>query len=173
MYGRRPPPPSSASRFKRFDVIFGGVFLVIGLLALTAAGLLYFFLHDDPKLNAPIWAIIAGPVGVGTIFTLLGGTFFLMGLRKLNKETYLLRVGTTTEATVVAIEPTGTRVNNQRLWHVRYVYDDMIGGTYEGLSGHLSPDDAQSFSLGGKAFIRYDPQKPSSSMWLGREELPY
>jgi hypothetical protein len=169
----RPSPKSSASRYKRFDVIFGGAFLGIGLIALLAASLLYLFLHDDRSIKAPILAVVAGPLGVGIIFTLLGGTFVILGLRQLNKETRLLQVGTTTEATIVAIEMTGTRVNNQTLWHIRYVYDDMIGGTHEGVSGHLAPNDAQSFRLGEKAFIRYDPQRPSVSMWLGREELPW
>jgi hypothetical protein len=169
---RRPPPGSSAGRFRRFDVIFGGVFLGIGLFALLASAGLHAFLHDDPSIEAPIWAILAAPLGVGTVFSILGGTFVLMGLRKIRRETHLLQAGTTTEATVVAIERTGTRVNNQRLWHVRYVYDDIISGTHEGVSGHLAPDDAQSFRLGQKAFVRYDPQRPSSSMWLGREELP-
>ena len=58
------------------------------------------------------------------------------------------------------------------LWHIRYVYDHLFGGTHAGVSSHLSPDDAQSFRLGGKAFVRYDPEQPSSSIWLGREELP-
>ena len=169
----RPPPGSSASRYKRFDLIFGGVFLGIGIVALLVGSLLYLFLHDDPSIKAPILAIVAAPLGVGTVFSILGGTFVSLGLRQLRKETHLLQAGTTTEATIVAIERTGTRVNNQRLWHIRYVYDDMIGGTYEGVSGHLAPDDAQSFRLGEKAFIRYDPQRPSSSMWLGREELPW
>jgi len=171
MYGR-PPPASSASRYKRFDVIFGSVFLGLGVAALIAASLLYSFLHDSPKLDAPIWAILAAPLGIGIVFSCLGGTFVMLGLRQLSKESHLLQVGTTTKATVVAIEATGTRVNNQTLWHVRYVYDDLIGSTHEGVSGHLSAEDAQSFRLGGKAFVRYDPQRPSSSMWLGREELP-
>jgi hypothetical protein len=172
MYGRL-PPASSSSRYKRFDVIFGGVFLSLGVAALIAGSLLYLFLHNDPKLGAPIWAIVAAPFAVGTVFSCLGGAFVMMGVRQLNREYRLLQVGTTTEATVVAIEATGTRVNNQRLWHVRYVYDDMIGGTHQGVSGHLSAEDAQSFRLGGKAFVRYDPQQPSTSMWLGREELPW
>src|SRR5882672_10798053 len=144
MYGRL-PPASSASRFKRFDLIFGGVFLGLGVAALIAASLLYIFLHDSPKLNAPIWAVLAAPLAVGTVFTCLGGTFVMLGLRQLSKESHLLQVGTTTEATVVAIETTGTRVNGRTLWHVRYVYDDMMGGTYEGVSSHLAAEDAQSF----------------------------
>jgi hypothetical protein len=93
-------------------------------------------------------------------------------LREVHKEERLLDFGTTTEATVVAVERTRTRVNGRFLWHVRYVFDDLIGVAHEGTSSYLSEDDAQSYRLGEKAFVRYDPQRPSSSMWLGREELP-
>ena len=38
------------------------------------------------------------------------------------------------------------------------------------MSGYLERVDAQSFQVGDQAFIRYDPQDPSASIWMGRED---
>jgi len=157
---------------KRFNVIFGSIFLTIGIVALLAASGLFLLLEPGPGVHAPIWAIAAAPTAIGLVFTILGGTFMVIGLRQASKETRLLRDGTTTEATVVAIERTGNRLGNRWLCRIRYVYDDFNGGTHEGTSGLLSEEDALSYRLGEKAFIRYDAARLSSSIWLGREELP-
>jgi len=171
MRSDRQPRPTSAV-IKRFEVWFGGIFFTIGVGALVAASVLFLTLRNDPSTGSTIWAYLGAPLGVGTAFTLLGGAFIWRGLHQLRKEARLRESGTTTEATVSAVEPTNTRVNRRRLWRVRYSYEDMNGGLYAGDSGYLTAEDAQSYGVGDRAFIRYDPASPSANVWLGREELP-
>ena len=142
------------------------------MVALAIAAVLWVIFANDPLSRMVTLTVIAAPVGVGVSFSALGGTFMYFGLRRARLEERLLQVGTTAEATIVAIERTGTRVNRRHLWRGRYVYDDMLGAVYQGESGYLSAEDAQSYLIGEKAFIRYDPERPASSIWLGREEYP-
>lgn len=166
----RQQPRRTTPAIKRFNVWFGAIFLSIGVVALVVSTLLYLLLPPDPR--TPILAILAAPMAVGLAFSILGGTFMSVGLRRARMEERLLQVGTIAEATIVAIERTGTRVNRRHLWRIRYVYDDQLGGAREGESGYLSAEDAQSYQIGEQAFIRYDPEQPASSMWLGREAYP-
>jgi hypothetical protein len=164
-------PRRTTPAIRRFEVWFGGIFLSIGLVALLVAAILFAVLSTRPAYGAMMWAFLGAPLGLGVVFSLLGGTFVLRGLAKVRTAERLLQSGTTTEATVVAVEPTNTRVNRRILWHVRYTYEDMYGTMHPGESGYLAPEDAQTFHVGDRAFVRYDPASPATSAWLGREEL--
>src|SRR4051794_32116494 len=94
--GRRPRPTSSNVR--RFDVWFGGIFLAIGLTALVASAGIFLGLRPDRTPGTDTWAYLGAPVGVGTAFTLLGGVFFGLGLRRLRRDARLRQTGTTAEA---------------------------------------------------------------------------
>jgi Protein of unknown function (DUF3592) len=85
-------------------------------------------------------------------------------------EQRLQEVGLTTRGRVVSVERTNTRLNGRYLWQVRYEYRDASGRTYEGVSGYLERLEAQSFRVGEEAFVRYDPQQPSASVWVGRAD---
>jgi hypothetical protein len=163
-------PQRTSVATRRFKVWFGGIFLTIGLLALLVAAIVYLVLSQVLEMGALIWAFIGAPLGLGVSFSALGGTFIWLGLRQARKEQRLRQFGTTIEGTVVAIEPTGTRVNRRVLWHVRYTYQDMNGATHDGESGYLSADEAQSYVIGDTVLVRYDPASPATSAWVGREE---
>lgn len=159
------------SRFvKRFEVWFGGIFLAIGVGALLMAAILFLVLGSDPGMGSRIWAFLLSPLTIGTIFSALGGVYLARGLRKVRREERLLQHGTTTEATVTAIEETNTRVNRRYLWRIRFAFDDLHGMPRGGESGYLSGEEAQSYHVGEHAFIRYDPARPAECIWLGREE---
>jgi hypothetical protein len=167
-----PRPPRTSAAIKRFDVWFGGIFLAIGLAALVVSAAILLGLRPGSAPGRDTWSYLGGPLAVSAGFTVLGGILFGIGLRKVRREARILQVGTTTEATVSAVEPTNTRVNRRRLWCVRYSYEDMNGGLHAGDSGYLTAEDAQSYRVGEQVFIRYDPASPATSIWLGREELP-
>jgi hypothetical protein len=134
------------------------------------ATVLYVVLGRDPEMGSRIWAFLLSPLTVGIIFATLGAISMARGMRKVRREERLRQHGTTTEATVTAIEMTNARVNRRPLWRVRFVFDDLYGTAREGESGYLSAEEAQSYRVGEQAFIRYDPERPSESIWLGREE---
>lgn len=162
--------PRTSTFVRRFEVWFGGLFLAIGGGALLMAAILYLVRGSDPGIGSRIWAFLLSPLTIGTIFSALGAVYLARGLRKVRREERLRQHGTTTEATVTAIEETHTRVNRRPLWWVRYVYEDLHGASREGESGYLSVEEAQSYRVGERALIRYDPERPAESIWLGREE---
>jgi hypothetical protein len=163
-------PRRTSTAVRQFNVWFGAIFLIIGLVALLIGASVFLSLRGVPGMGNEIGAFLGAPLGVGTVFSLLGGTFMAIGLRRASQERRLLLSGTTGEATVTSVESTNTRINRRRLWHVRYTYTDMIGGVYEGDSGYLSAEEAQSYHVGERTFIRYDPNQASASVWLGRDE---
>jgi hypothetical protein len=165
-------PPRTPGAMRRFKIWFGAIFLTLGIVALLIGSVGFVTLRPLLGIGEQIWAYVGAPFALGIAFSILGGTFVWLGVQQLRKEQRLLRFGTTTEATIVEIEMTGTRVNRRRLWHIRYTYDDMYGVAHAGESGYLTAEDAQSYRVGGTAFVRYDPSSPSTSIWLGREELP-
>jgi hypothetical protein len=166
-----PGCPRTPKFFKRFEIFFGRLFLAIGAAALLMAAVLFLVLRDEPGMGSRIWAFLISPLTLGVIFLAVGASYLRRGLRQARKEERPLQVGTTTEATVTSIEPTNTRVNRHPLWRVRYAFDDLHGTPREGQSSNLSEAEAQSYQIGEQIFIRYDPEQPSESIWLGRVEL--
>ena len=162
--------PRTSPFVRRFEVWFGGIFLAIGTAALALAAILFVTLGADPEMGSQVWAFLISPLTVGTIFAALGGFSLVRGLRRARKEERLLQHGTTVEATVTTIEQTHTKVNRRRLWRIRFVFDDLYGAPHEGQSGYLAREEAQSYRVGEQAFVRYDPERPAESIWLGREE---
>jgi Protein of unknown function (DUF3592) len=165
-------PPRTSAAIRGFKLWFGGIFLTIGLVALLIAGVLYLVLGVSLGMGDLVWAFIGAPLGIGVAFTALGGTYVWLGVRQRRTTQRPLQFGTTTEATVTAIEMTGTRVNRRRLWHVLYTYEDMYGAVHTGESRYLSAEEAQSYRLGETVFVRYDLTSPATNAWLGREEWP-
>jgi hypothetical protein len=163
---------------RRVNVWFGAIFLTIGLVAATIGTIVLVtsawqhLLDGDAKAQQAVWSVVAAPLGIGAAFSILGGVFVVLGLREARREARIFQTGTTTEGTVVDLERTGTRVNRRYLWKIRYAYDDLTGVSHEGKSGYLSAEDAHSYRVGEQAYVRYDPQQPSSSIWLGRDDLP-
>jgi hypothetical protein len=52
------------------------------------------------------------------------------------------------------------------VWYVKYRYADRSGARYEGKSGLLWHDP--NFELeDGTGWIRYDPDHPGQSVWIG------
>lgn len=159
----------TADAFQRFEVWFGCIFLGIGLVALFLAGTLYAGLSRSPQHWPKRWAFLGAPIGIGIIFSVMGGGFAGYGLWQFSIDQHILASGTTTRATVTEVEQTYTRVNGRYLWRVRYQYT-AGGATHGGASGLLDIREAQTWRPGDQAFVRYDPAQPSMSVWLGREQ---
>ena len=75
--------------------------------------------------------------------------------------------GVTTQAVVVAVEPTNVRINRVTQWRIGYEFRDRSGRTLRGESDLLAPQSAQAWSPGDHGTVRYDPDKPEDSVWLG------
>lgn len=161
---------------KHFDIWFGAIFGTIGVVALiVGVGLGVFFRWRPPRQRTTLLFLIL-PFGLGLAFATVGGVFASQGLAAQRLEERLRASGVTTQARVVAVERTFTRLNGRYLWKIRYEYSDPTGRVHEGESGYLERVDAESYRVGEQAFARYDPQQPSASIWLvreGRASAPY
>lgn len=102
---------------------------------------------------------------LGSIFTLIGGFFFFTNAFRVWRSWSILRGGTPAEGTVLAIEPTNTRINRTRQWEVRYQYRDHAGRTHEGTSGNLAPNEAHAYAVGDTVKVRFSRERPEASAW--------
>jgi hypothetical protein len=75
--------------------------------------------------------------------------------------------GVTTQATVVDVAPTNVRINRVTQWRIGYEFRNRSGRTLRGESDLLAPQSAQAWSLGDHGTVRYDPDRPEDSVWLG------
>jgi len=158
---------------ERFEVWYGGIFVVMGLIAFVIAGLLYGGLGRATRRRGGLWDVLATPLTIGALFTVLGSVFAGYGLWKDRVERNVMENGVTVRAYVRGPEPTLTRVNGAYLWRIKYQYQDQTGQAQEASTGFMSPDEAQLWKSAEVAFVKYDPARPSDSVWLGiREDSP-
>lgn len=129
-------------------LVAGAMFIVIGLVQAVRDGEVLF----------PI---------IGVVVATVGGVLFRRGLVDVRRELRLQRVGIPAEATVTAVTETNFRYNRERQWVVHYRYMDSDGRTQEGKSGYLSPDEAADWEEGQTVAVRFDPARPSESIWIG------
>jgi hypothetical protein len=124
-----------------------------------------------PPRERTTWVFVCLPLGIGVLSTLIGGFWGGGALNELQLEERLRASGVTIRATVVDVERTGSRRNGRYLWQVRYEYQDATGTFHEGVSGSMERTEARRFAVGEQVYVRYDPARPSASIWLGREDV--
>lgn len=107
---------------------------------------------------------------VSAVALVVGLAILLRQLRRLRAEQRLWRVGLVAEASVVGIEQSNVTFNRRPLWHVLYEFVDSAGGRHTGRSGYLALADAQAWQAGGRGAVRYDPDAPDQSIWVGELE---
>lgn len=105
---------------------------------------------------------------VTPVFALLGVVLAWPGWRRIGVLLRLQRRGAAAPATVVGVAPLGIRVNRIPQWCLRYEFRDGAGQSQQGVSDNLHPDEATEWHVGDQGAVRYDPQRPSDSVWLGR-----
>jgi hypothetical protein len=156
---------------KHFDLVFGAIFGSIGMVALVAGAVMCAVFVRRPPKERTTWLFVCLPLGIGILFTGIGGFWGGGAWNQIQLEERLRASGVTVRATVVEVERTGSRLNGRHLWRVRYEYQDPTGAFHEGVSGYLERIEAQRFSIGERVYVRYDPARPSASVWLGREDV--
>lgn len=121
----------------------------------------------DPDANVVISIVF---LVAGVVFGGIGGVLFGRAVRGLLRARRLLRSGVATEATVTGVEGTNVSFNRRQQFRVRYRYPDQQGAEHEGNSGYLDWDEASTWKEGDHVSVRYDPQRPVDSHWVGRTE---
>jgi len=104
---------------------------------------------------------IRGLIGciMSVAFSLTGGPYW--------NDLILDRSGVTTEAVPTAVEPTGIRVNNRRVFRVHYTFADTAGTTRAGSAGTTSGGVVSQARHHTPLEIEYDPRSPERSRLRG------
>lgn len=105
---------------------------------------------------------------LGSIFTAIGGTFFVRAVTGARREAYLRQQGVTTHGTIVALEPRNLKVNGVQQWHLRFEYRDFQGQRHEETIT-IPVHDAETWKVGESGRVLYDSNRPARAVWLGRE----
>ncbi len=105
---------------------------------------------------------------VGAAVGSIGGFIVFNAVRKRRREKDLPRTGKIAEATVTDIGPSYLRINGVSQVKLRYRYEDAQGKTRNG-SCTMSPEEAGEWPPGRTGRVRYDPRRPTVSMWIGEE----
>ena len=105
--------------------------------------------------------------GVGALLTLIGVVSIFIELKRRFGSARLLREGMIGEGSVVSCGPGSLTINNVTQWQVRYRFNDTMGRSHEGVTPHMSPDEARQWSTGAKGRVRFDKEKPHKNIWVG------
>jgi hypothetical protein len=105
--------------------------------------------------------------GIGLVAALIGAVLSGRALRSATTKARIWSQGTSADATVAAVEETNVKVNRRPMWVVRYQYRDHSGQTHDGTSEYMEADKANTWKKGDSIRVRFDPEKPRRSVWVG------
>jgi hypothetical protein len=104
------------------------------------------------------------------VFGLVAGVGFLLWTMRRAEADRIQQTGEVVTAEVVRIDVRSARSrgNDYTYRRIRYRYLDRAGTSHEGWSGNVSADEARAWKPGDMGEVRYDPARPSRSVWVGR-----
>ena len=130
------------------------------------------YLPDAPDTNRVEgeneWIAALVFMGVGGIFAFIGGGLAFTEIRSMFRIIRVSRHGVLTKGTVVRAEPTNTTINRVPQWCVSYRFCDNLGRELNGVSHFMSPEEGQLWKEGDTGTVRFDEQRPTISVWMGR-----
>jgi hypothetical protein len=148
---------------RRFWLLFGGIWLTVGL-GFMAASLAFRppeFLDPQPWWQWPFFA-------VGVLCAAAGaGTIYWANVRAARVKR-LMESGIPLTATVLGTRRSAMEINEELRFHVRYRYEYSSGHPLEGESGMMREEEAEVFRPGDRVAIRVDAQNPADSVLVGR-----
>lgn len=132
------------------------------------------YLRDRPETNrlaagSDFFGALMFLLG-GAAFAGIGGVLFFRALAGVRRARRLLRFGVPADARVTEVAPTNVSFNRRQQFRVRYSYVDGHGGAHAGESGYMNFEVANLWAPGDVALIRYDPERPEASHWLGASD---
>jgi hypothetical protein len=154
--------PQGPSFFVLLKRDFWGLFSAIWLLG----GLMFLVIGTPLAVRTGEYLFVI----VGLLITAVGGTLSRKALQRIRIELHLRREGLTAQGEVLAVEETSFRYNRRVQWKIRYRYVDRMGEEHRGSSGYLEPEEAAEWKAGDVGVVRFDPRRPSRSIWIGRPE---
>ena len=147
----------------RFWILFGGIWLVVGVAFLAATAGVNLFADPNQLDGAPPWVFaLAGLAACAFGGFILRRTFVASA-----REKRLMQSGIPISATVTDVRRSLVEINRQTRWYVCYRYD-YDGRTLTGESANMSGEMTIDYKPGDRVAIKVDPQKPEESVFLGK-----
>ncbi|HET7681470.1 MAG TPA: DUF3592 domain-containing protein [Xanthobacteraceae bacterium] len=147
---------------RSFWLLFGGIFLAVGLAFLFGAAGVNLFADPQQLEGAPTWVFaLAGLLASG-----FGGFILRRTFLDRAREKRLMDKGTPVPATVTDVRRSRIEINRQSRWYVCYRYE-FGGRKLTGESHSLPGEWVAGFKPGDAVRIKVDPQKPEDSLFMG------
>jgi hypothetical protein len=123
------------------------------------------YLPDAPQSNrsrtTTEMPLALGFAGIGAFVFLVGAVVLVAGVRAASRDARLWREGTLAEATVLAKSVSGTE------YCLRYRFHDLLGREFTHYDDTLTAEEYARWEAGNVGMIRFDPQNPRRSVWVG------
>jgi hypothetical protein len=123
------------------------------------------YLPDSPRSNRSMTTtempLALGFAGIGTFVFLVGGVVLAAGVRAASRNARLWREGVPAEATVLAKSVSGSE------YCLRYRFHDLLGREFTHYDDTLNAEEYSRWEVGNIGMIRFDPQTPDRSVWVG------
>ena len=130
------------------------------------------YLPEDPRTArtgattpASVSALVAA---LTAAFAVLGAAIASRGWRRVLALVRVQRNGAAVQATVIEVAPAGVVINRVPQWRLRYEFRDERGENREGTSDYLQPYEAVEWQAGDRGTVRYDRDRPTDNVWLGK-----
>lgn len=121
------------------------------------------------RIERQVWDV---PWGIAAALcipvALFGLGLIFRGVRDVWQTGRIYRQGQPAEATVTAVHETNVAINRRIQWAVDFTFRDHLGATQQGTSVPMSPSAALEWQEGDKGMVRYDPDRPQHSVWVGK-----
>jgi len=115
------------------------------------------------------WWVPPLVTGVTGFFVLIGALVAWPGIRRALVVARVQRAGVAVQGTVLKVWATSTTINRVRQWQLSYEFRDRSGRAQRGESDLLAPDEAADWRAGDHGAVRYDRDRPSDSVWVGKD----
>ena len=114
------------------------------------------------------------PLALVALVAALTGALALLGLRMASRggrevwrKMRIYRHGQPAEAIVTAVRETNVSVNRRIQWVIDFTFRDHLGQAQQGTSAPMPVSEALEWQEGDKGIARFDPERPTDSVWVG------
>lgn len=132
------------------------------------------YLPSDPGTNRLAgdddWMLPLVFTLLGLVFSGAGSTIFLKARASERAAARLRERGVMAGAVINRVEDASIKINKQPQARVVYEYRDYQGHAHEGRSRLLPASEASAWHAGQPISIKYDPERPSHSIWLEEQD---
>ena len=134
------------------------------------------YLPSDPGNNRIAgddnWMLSFAFTLMGLVLGAVGSAIVLKARASERAAARLREHGVRAGAVIKSVKDSSIKINKQPQARVVYEYRDYQGHTHEGRSRLLPRGEASAWQSGQPISIKYDPEKPSHSIWFEEQDAP-